>query len=48
MLHPNGFSLKVQEIDGESPTYAELGTVDNWELSFNEKNVKIGQIISNG
>lgn len=48
VLHPNGFSLKVQEIDGESPTYAELGTEDNWELSFNEKNVKIGQIISNG
>lgn len=48
VLHPNGFSLKVQEIDGESPTYAELGAVDNWELSFNEKNVKIGQIISNG
>ena len=48
VLHPNGFSLKVSEISGESPTKDELGKKDNWELAFNEKNIRIGQIISNG
>lgn len=48
VLHPNGFNLKVKSVTGESPTKVELGTKDNWELAFNEKNVKIGQIISNG
>lgn len=48
VLHPNGFNLDVTSIAGESPTKAELGTASNWTLAFNEKNVKIGQIISNG
>lgn len=48
VLHPNGFDLNVKNIEKESPTRAELGTTDNWTLAFNEKNVKIGQIISNG
>lgn len=48
VLHPNGFSIKQNNIVKESPTTTELGTVDNWELAFNEKNIKIGQIISNG
>lgn len=48
VLHPNGFDLDVTEISGESPTKAELGTPANWSLAFNEKNVRIGQIISNG
>lgn len=48
VLHPNGFDLNVKNIEKESPTRAELGTTDNWSLAFNEKNVKIGQIISNG
>ena len=48
VLHPNGFSLKVSSIENESPTKAELGNKENWELAFNEKNIRIGQIISNG
>lgn len=48
VLHPNGFDLDVTEISGESPTKAELGNSANWSLAFNEKNVRIGQIISNG
>ncbi len=48
VLHPNGFDLDVKNIEKESPTRAELGTTDNWSLAFDEKNVKIGQIISNG
>lgn len=48
VLHPNGFSLNVDNIENESPTKAELGTTDNWKLAFNEKNVRIGQIITNG
>lgn len=48
VLHPNGFSIKQNKIAKESPTTKELGTTGNWELAFNEKNIKIGQIISNG
>lgn len=48
VLHPNGFNLDVTSIASESPTKEELGTAENWELAFNEKNVRIGQIISNG
>ena len=31
-----------------TPTFAELGTVANWSLKFNPKNVKMGLIKSNG
>lgn len=48
VLHPNGFNLNVNNISSESPTKEELGTTNNWSLAFNEKNVRIGQIISNG
>lgn len=48
VLHPNGFDLNVKNIEAESPTKTELGTTDNWSLAFDEKNVRIGQIISNG
>lgn len=48
VLHPNGFDLDVSKIANESPTKLELGKKDNWKLAFNEKNVRIGQIISNG
>jgi hypothetical protein len=48
VLHPNGLSLNVANIATESPTFAELGTTANWSLAFDEKNVRIGQIISNG
>ena len=48
VLHPNGFDLNVKNIAGESPTKAELGESENWSVAFNEKNVRIGQIISNG
>ena len=48
VLHPNGFSLAVANISKESPTRAELGTAANWSLQFNEKNIRIGQIVSNG
>lgn len=48
VLHPNGFSLDVTAIANESPTKAELGTPANWSLAFDEKNVRIGQIITNG
>jgi len=48
VLHPNGVSIKATNILKESPTFDELGTTANWELAFNEKNIRIGQIISNG
>lgn len=48
VLHPNGLSLAVDNIAKESPTFAELGTVGNWSLKFNHKNVKMGMIKSNG
>lgn len=48
VLHPNGLSLAVDNIEKESPTQVELGTAANWALKFNPKNVKIGMIKSNG
>lgn len=48
VLHPNGLSLAVDNIAGESPTFAELGTTANWGLKFNHKNVKMGVIKTNG
>ena len=48
VLHPNGLSLAVDKIAKESPTFAELGTVGNWTLKFNPKNVKMGVIKTNG
>lgn len=48
VLHPNGFDFAVANVAKESPTKAELGTKANWSLKFNEKNIRIGQIISNG
>lgn len=48
VIHPNLFSIKVDNIAEESPTNAELANPDNWELKFNHKNVAIAEIISNG
>ena len=48
VLHPNGFSLAVDNIVEESPTLAELGNKANWALKFNPKNIKLGLIKSNG
>lgn len=48
VLHPNGFSLAVDNIESESPTYEELGAKANWSLKFNPKNIKMGLIKSNG
>lgn len=48
VLHPNGFSLAVDNIVEESPTLAELGAKANWSLKFNPKNIKLGLIKSNG
>ena len=48
VLHPNGFSLAVDNIAEESPTLAELGNKANWTLKFNPKNIKLGLIKSNG
>lgn len=48
VLHPNGFDFAVANVSTESPTRTELGTAANWSLKFNEKNIRIGQIISNG
>ena len=48
VLHPNGLSLAVDNIAGESPTTEEIGTSANWNLKFNTKNVKIGLIKTNG
>lgn len=48
VLHPNGFSLAVDTIAKESPTFAELGNAEKWSLKFNHKNIKLGLIKSNG
>lgn len=48
VLHPNGFDLEVTKIAKESPTKVELAKKENWSLAFNAKNIRIGQIMSNG
>lgn len=47
VLHPNGMSIDVDNIAGESPTHAELIAPAKWSLKFNDKNVKIGLIKTN-
>lgn len=48
VFHPNGFSIKADNIATESPTREELATASNWELKFNHRNIRIAEIISNG
>lgn len=48
VLHPNGFSINANKIAKESPTNAELGDKANWSLAFNQKNIRMGVIKSNG
>lgn len=48
VLHPNGFSINANKIAKESPTNAELGAKANWSLAFNQKNIRMGVIKSNG
>lgn len=48
VFHPNGFSIKADNIAKESPTRAELENKANWELKFNHKNIAIAELISNG
>ena len=48
VLHPNGLSLKVDNIAKESPTNEELALSSNYDLKFNHKNVRMGVIKTNG
>lgn len=48
VFHPNGFSIKADNIAEESPKRDELENSANWELKFNHKNIPIAEIISNG
>lgn len=48
VMHPNGFSIDQNKIVKESPTNAELGDKANWTLAYNEKNIRMGMILSNG
>lgn len=48
VIHPNGLSFDFAKMATDSPTFTELGNKVNYSLKFDEKNVKIGQIISNG
>lgn len=48
VLHPNGFSLGFTSIAAESPTDTELATAANWSLAFNEKNITMAELKTNG
>lgn len=48
IIHPNGMSLKVNNIVAESPTNEELATSTNWELAFDHRLVALACIKSNG
>lgn len=47
-LHPNGFSIKADNITEESPTREELADSANWELKVNHKAIAMAEIISLG
>ena len=48
VMHPNGFSVVVDNIAEESPTDTELATSANWNLRFNHKVIALACIKSNG
>lgn len=48
VLHPNGFSIVADSITDESPTDTELSTTTNWSLKYNEKNIALALLKSNG
>lgn len=48
VMHPNGLSINTTKITEESPTTAELGAAANWSLVYNNKNIRMGVIKSNG
>ena len=48
VMHPNGFSVVIDNIAEESPTDAELATPANWNLRFNHKVIALACIKSNG
>lgn len=48
VLHPNGMSIVPAQIAKASPTAAEMLAAGTWSLAFNHKNVRIGQLITNG
>ena len=48
VLHPNGFSIDQNKVAKDSPTNAELGNKANWSLVYNQKNIRMGMIKSNG
>lgn len=48
VFHPDGFSIKADNIAKESPTRTELQTSTNWELKVSDRLVPIALIKSNG
>lgn len=44
VLHPNGFSIQIDQVAEESPTRAELGTTETWKLNVNQKYVNIAEL----
>ncbi len=48
VLHPNGVSIKADDIVAESPTNVELFDAANWELKFNHQNVRLAMLKTNG
>lgn len=47
-MHPLGMSLDVSKIAKNSPTRVELGTKANWTKVWDDKNIKLAKIVSNG
>lgn len=48
VIHPNGFSIIVNNITKESPTNEELSTATNWQLEYDNRLVPIAELITNG
>ena len=48
IMHPRGVAFQSASVVGASPTNAELALAANWSRVYERKNVRIGQIITNG
>lgn len=48
ILHPRGVKFTDASVTGSSPTNAELATAANWERVYEQKNVRLVKLVTNG
>jgi len=48
ILHPRGVKFTDTNVAGSSPTNAELADADNWTRVYEQKNVRLVKLVTNG